>query len=104
MVSSKRLDLGIGWELPMAFAHEDRPAVKFFRGGSKPYVRWWWLAGPFCERDIETQLTWVKQMGFGGAIRAFVKFWAVIRLMQGERRSRPGDGVRVSRSHRSQAR
>jgi hypothetical protein len=72
MVSSKRLDLGIGWELPMAFAHEDRPAVKFFRGGSKPYVRWWWLAGPFCERDIETQLTWVKQMGFGGVELAWL--------------------------------
>jgi len=47
----------------MSFAQNDRPAPAYFRGSSKPYVRWWWLAGPFCERDIETQLSWVKQMG-----------------------------------------
>jgi hypothetical protein len=56
----------------MAFAQEDRPALQFFRGGSKPYVRWWWLAGPFCEPDIETQLDWVKQMGFGGVELAWL--------------------------------
>jgi len=56
----------------MSFAHNDRPAPAYFRGSSKPYVRWWWLAGPFCERDIETQLTWVKQMGFGGVELAWL--------------------------------
>ncbi len=56
----------------MAFAQESRPARGFFRGGSKPYVRWWWLAGPFCEPDIETQLDWVKRMGFGGVELAWL--------------------------------
>jgi len=55
----------------MSFAQNDRPAPAYFRGSSKPYVRWWWLAGPFCERDIETQLSWVKQMGFGGVEPGF---------------------------------
>ncbi len=44
----------------------------FFRGGSKPYVRWWWLAGPFRERDIERQLDWVKGKGFGGVELAWL--------------------------------
>src|SRR5580698_8092086 len=56
----------------MSFAQNDRPAPAYFRGSSKPYVRWWWLAGPFCERDIETQLSWVKQMGFGGVELAWL--------------------------------
>jgi hypothetical protein len=44
----------------------------FFRCGSKPYVRWWWLAGPFRDRDIERQLDWVKAMGFGGVELAWL--------------------------------
>jgi hypothetical protein len=56
----------------MGFAQEVPPALAFFRGGSKPYVRWWWLAGPFREPDIEKQLVWVKQMGFGGVELAWL--------------------------------
>jgi hypothetical protein len=56
----------------MALAHEERPAPAFFRCGSKPYVRWWWLAGPFRKPDIEKQLDWVKQVGFGGVELAWL--------------------------------
>ncbi len=56
----------------MAFAQEDRPARASFGGSSKPYVRWWWLAGPFREPDIEQQLDWVKRMGFGGVELAWL--------------------------------
>src|SRR3954468_17284128 len=33
---------------------------------SRPYVRWWWLDGPFRERDIASQLDWISEAGFGG--------------------------------------
>ena len=36
------------------------------RCDGSPYVRWWWLAGPFRFEDIEYQLEWVKTNGFGG--------------------------------------
>lgn len=39
---------------------------RFFRQGSRPYTRWWWLAGPFHESEIERQLRWLKDHGFGG--------------------------------------
>ncbi len=45
-------------------------AYMFFT--SKPFVRWWWLGGPFRDQDIVTQLDWVKQYGFGGVELAWV--------------------------------
>jgi hypothetical protein len=44
----------------------------FFRGTSKPYIRWWWLAGPFRKEDIVFQLDWVKSNGFGGVELAWL--------------------------------
>ena len=39
---------------------------------SRPLTRWWWLSGPFQERDIERQLQWVRAMGFGGVELAWL--------------------------------
>jgi hypothetical protein len=33
---------------------------------SRPYIRWWWLNGPFRQEDIVTQLDWLDANGFGG--------------------------------------
>lgn len=44
----------------------------FFHGTSKPYVRWWWLAGPFTREDIARQLRWVREAGFGGVELAWI--------------------------------
>lgn len=41
-------------------------------GSSSPYVRWWWLAGPFRDEDIVFQLDWLKQQGFGGVELAWI--------------------------------
>lgn len=43
-----------------------------FRGTSKPYTRWWWLAGPFRREDIVYQLDWAKANGFGGVELAWL--------------------------------
>ncbi len=40
--------------------------------GGEPYVRWWWFAGVFEERDIRFQLDWMKEKGFGGVEVAFI--------------------------------
>jgi hypothetical protein len=56
----------------MASEEAKRIEPPFFRCGSKPYIRWWWLAGPFRERDIEQQFGWVQQMGFGGVELAWL--------------------------------
>ncbi len=39
---------------------------------SRPYVRWWWLSGPFKKSDITHQLEWVRQNGFGGVELAWL--------------------------------
>jgi hypothetical protein len=54
------------------FASEKPPTQDFFRCGTKPYVRWWWLAGPFRPNDIHDQLDWVQKMGFGGVELAWL--------------------------------
>lgn len=43
-----------------------------FGGTARPYVRWWWLAGPFRQEDIVYQLDWVKAQGFGGVELAWL--------------------------------
>jgi len=52
--------------------HEPEPSQTFFRCGTKPYVRWWWLAGPFRAEDTRFQLDWVKANGFGGVELAWI--------------------------------
>lgn len=42
-------------------------------GGARPYVRWWWLNGPFREPDIRSQLAWFADMGFGGVEIAWLE-------------------------------
>lgn len=42
------------------------------RLNAKPYVRWWWLSGPFHARDIVRQLRWIKENGFGGVELAWI--------------------------------
>jgi hypothetical protein len=44
----------------------------YFRGCSKPYTRWWWLAGPFRRDDIHNQLAWLRSKGFGGVELAWL--------------------------------
>ncbi|MFN8633696.1 MAG: glycosyl hydrolase [Chloroflexota bacterium] len=39
---------------------------------SRPYARWWWLAGPFQADDIASQLDWLSENGFGGVEIAWV--------------------------------
>ncbi len=51
---------------------ETRMSVPYFRGGSKPYTRWWWLAGPFRPDDIRSQLAWLHANGFGGVELAWL--------------------------------
>jgi hypothetical protein len=47
----------------------------YFRGSSRPYTRWWWLAGPFRREDICSQLAWLRANGFGGVELAWL--WPV---------------------------
>lgn len=38
----------------------------------RPFVRWWWLSGPFRQEDITGQLQWLARNGFGGAELAWL--------------------------------
>jgi alpha-L-rhamnosidase len=51
---------------------EASPPVPYVRGDSKPYTRWWWLAGPFRREDIRDQLLWLRSNGFGGVELAWL--------------------------------
>ncbi len=51
---------------------EASPPLPYVRGGSKPYTRWWWLAGPFRREDIRDQLLWLRSNGFGGVELAWL--------------------------------
>ena len=65
----------------------ERKASKssFFNGTSRPYVRWWWLSGPFHRDDITRQLRWVKDNGFGGVELA----WIFPRWLEDDAGQRP---------------
>lgn len=43
-----------------------------FQTDSRPWVRWWWLRGPFCDRDITSQLQWLRNNHFGGVELAWI--------------------------------
>ena len=45
---------------------------KLFYPDSRPWTRWWWFNVELREEDIESQLDWVKDNGFGGVELAFV--------------------------------
>src|SRR5208283_3112013 len=47
-------------------------SMNYFHDTSKPYVRWWWIQGPYREPDIVFQLDWVKANGFGGVELAWI--------------------------------
>jgi len=56
-----------------AVLEQEAPAPPpYFRGTSRPYTRWWWLAGPFRRDDIRAQLTWLEKNGFGGVELAWL--------------------------------
>ena len=48
-----------------------------FETNSRPWVRWWWLRGPFLEEDIKGQLQWLRENKFGGVEVAWLcPLWA----------------------------
>jgi hypothetical protein len=49
----------------------------------RPYTRWWWHAMKFTEQDVEHQLVWLRDQGFGGVEVAFI--YPVNRDPYGER-------------------
>src|SRR5262245_55516929 len=51
---------------------EAAPPSPYFRGSSKPYTRWWWLAGRFRREDVRSQLEWLHANGFGGVELAWL--------------------------------
>ena len=40
---------------------------------ARPYTRWWWLSGPFEAADIDAQLRWLRDAGFGGVELAWLE-------------------------------
>ena len=49
----------------------------------RPYTRWWWHAMRFSKADIEQQLVWLRDQGFGGVEISFI--YPVNRDPEGER-------------------
>ena len=39
---------------------------------ARPYVRWWWFAGPIEDQTVAAQLDWVRSNGFGGVEIAWI--------------------------------
>lgn len=39
---------------------------------NKPFTRWWWFSGPIHREEIDEQLDWLVQQGFGGVEIAWV--------------------------------
>ncbi len=56
----------------VVLAREAPEPSPYFRGTSRPYTRWWWLAGPFRREDISSQLAWIRSQGFGGVELAWL--------------------------------
>lgn len=49
----------------------------------KPYTRWWWHAMKFTKADLQNQLIWLRDNGFGGVEISFI--YPVNRNPEGER-------------------
>ena len=43
-----------------------------YYGDSAPLIRWWWHASEFNKEDIDHQLNWLKDNGFGGVEIAWI--------------------------------
>jgi hypothetical protein len=39
----------------------------------RPYARWWWLGGPIEREQIQHELTWLSENGFGGVELAWLE-------------------------------
>lgn len=39
---------------------------------TRPYTRWWWFYSEFDEKDIDEQINWIAERGFGGVEIAWV--------------------------------
>jgi hypothetical protein len=63
---------GLAVDVRAVLDREAPSPAPYFRGGSKPYTRWWWLAGPFRREDIHDQLAWLRSNGFGGVELAWL--------------------------------
>jgi len=50
----------------------DGPDPDAFYATSKPCTRWWWFASEIREKEIEFQLDWLKEKGFGGVEIAWI--------------------------------
>lgn len=57
-------------KIPVSIINEEKKEV--FQD-SKPYVRWWWLKGPYRKSDIRFQLDWISKQGFGGVEIAWLR-------------------------------
>jgi len=63
------------------------PQIEEFRitayKDGRPYTRWWWHAMKFTREDIQDQLIWLRDQGFGGVEISFI--YPVNRDPDGER-------------------
>jgi len=48
------------------------PAPEEFYENSKPCTRWWWFASEIDEKEIDAQLDWLDENGFGGVEIAWI--------------------------------
>lgn len=39
----------------------------------RPFLRWWWLAGPFNQNAVDNQLRWIASQRFGGVEIAWIR-------------------------------
>lgn len=62
-----------------------RPAGPTIRNRTKPFVRWWWLVGPFTDQEAARQLDWISEQGFGGVEIA----WLHPRWLEPDQTERP---------------
>jgi hypothetical protein len=47
------------------------PPLSLYPSG-RPYTRWWWFPTAMTEKDIDSELDWIKEKGFGGVEIAWV--------------------------------
>lgn len=48
------------------------PSAEEYSPAGRPYLRWWWFAEEIRRADIDYQLDWVRDAGFGGVEIAWV--------------------------------
>lgn len=48
------------------------PSTEGYASSGRPYVRWWWFAERIRTADIDYQLDWIRESGFGGVEIAWV--------------------------------